>query len=115
MIRLVQKVTFLPPPPPLFFLRFVSGARSRFHSKPWLSHPFIYFRLFPSLAVEMSSPALVYSTVRNVIGVSEAKTVKMPTGRIKWLPSQRALLCEIVVINLMGALNSGGRLMCGMC
>lgn len=61
------------------------------------------------------SPVLIYSTVRKVISISEAKTVKMPTGQIKWLPSQRALLREIVVINLMGALNCSGRLMCGMC
>lgn len=43
------------------------------------------------------------------------KLHKMPTGQIKWLPSQHALLCEILVINLIGAFNYSGRLIHGMC
>lgn len=43
------------------------------------------------------------------------KLHKMPTGQIKWLPSQHALLCEILVINLIEAFNYSGRLIHGMC
>ncbi len=43
------------------------------------------------------------------------KLHKMPTGQIKWLPSQHAILCEILVINLIGAFNYSGRPNRGMC
>lgn len=78
-----------------------------------LFHPDSFISLITKCKI--LNAALIYFTVRKAISISEAKAVKMPAGQIKWLPSQRALLREIVVINLMGALNCSGRLMCGMC
>lgn len=62
----------------------------------------------------ISGVVLMVDTVENEKNL-EGNCKRCPQGKMKWLPSQHALLREILVINLIGAFNYSGRLIRGMC